>query len=1298
MKFWRISILLAILLMLGLLGFCAWLLYSPVGSEWLLSRAVKAQGGSIGRIEGILAGQLQLSDLVIAGPDRKISCADLQLRNRLRSIVPLRLEIELLRVETLQIETEPSKQPRTELVLNWPELPFWLGLIEIDIQRLELVELRLNRQKDEQFHAERIESQIQWRDQSLHLTKIMLQSPELIVEGQLKVQLSPPSLTSKLQIQQRKPGPPGHRLNLDVNLYSTDKLLLFGPVLFSLSDSRKTLFNIDGTLGLARKELQFQRLRLVRPERSGTLTASGSLRFSDPAIGLSSHLQLSELDLQPETGQPIRLSGELDVAGNPDSYNGNFKLAGRAEKPFDGRLAGTFSGNRSALQLSNLQGNWLNGTLSGQAQIDWSQGVQATTQLVAHQLDPQLLHEQLVGELNLDLQAELTSKNGEQTGQLTLRLEDSTLHGQPLSGDADLILDNRQLEIKRLQLLGNSLSLQAAGKIDEQIKISWRIERLEQLFEDCRGQLIGSGRMSLQPTGLNAEFSTQGERLAYKNWQLAHGQLQGQNLEDQHHWRLRFNGRQLTGSQPALKLDSLRLELTGALPRHQVSVTLGQADANLQASFTGGFEGQRWQGDLTQLAGEDKQLGRWQTRDPVPLVLSAEQIQLGRLELTSNGHGELLLQGSFLPPNRHAEGRFEWQDLDLALLRPWLDGWDVEGHSSGSIIMQKAQQQNLHANLSLQGQIRNEHFTLTLKQGEWQTAWDQQGLSSVLNLQFDDSSHLKVQLSSPDKMIFDWPRQGGLQLSGQNFPLSLLQPWLPPAFNLAGKLNMQSSGQWQADSPWTMTGTANVTEGRFFQRQDEDIISTRLSLATLNWDWQEQLSGTLKLHLLDHGTIDASAKLPIKAAWPVQLDSGQSIRGNLNVRLQELGLLSIIFPGRIQESRGHLKLDLQLAGNWEQPTLQGDAHLFDAGVFLPTLGIQLDDIDLLSRFDQNRIEIKNFSLVSADGSLLGQGQIILLNWKPKNYQLQFKGERFQLVNLPELQIRVTPDLTLDGNMSGYRLRGTLTVPELLASSRKKTALAENSPDLVVVDATTPPEKRFSLTHDIDLQLLLGDQVLINSAGIDAKLDGRLRLKSIARQDLAAYGEIHVVKGKYASYGVSLDIARGNLLFNGGPLDQPSLDILALRKSGEVQAGVIVTGTPKQPVVRLYSEPVMSETDILSYIVLGRPIGAGGSQSGLLMSAAGALLSQGESVALQEKLKNRLGLDVLDINAGDGDVSASVITTGKYLNPDLYVSLGYSLFSNSNEMKVRYNLTPKWELESNIGAESGVDLFYKIDIP
>ena len=91
------------------------------------------------------------------------------------------------------------------------------------------------------------------------------------------------------------------------------------------------------------------------------------------------------------------------------------------------------------------------------------------------------------------------------------------------------------------------------------------------------------------------------------------------------------------------------------------------------------------------------------------------------------------------------------------------------------------------------------------------------------------------------------------------------------------------------------------------------------------------------------------------------------------------------------------------------------------------------------------------------------------------------------------------------------------------------------------------------------------------------------------------------------------------------------------------------------------------------------------------------MSQGESVLLQEKLKGHLGLDVLDFNAGNGDIYDSVLTTGKYLNPDLYVSLGYSLFKNTNELNIRYNLTPDWEIESTIGEESGIDIYYRIEI-
>lgn len=1298
MKIWLVSITLAVLLLLGLLGLGSWLLYTPSGTEWLLTRALGPLGGRIERVEGTLIGRLQVTELHIGSPEVRLNCERLNVRTRLRQIFPLQLTIEQLQLEKLRVDKPAAEIKPQAFRFSWPELPWWLGLIEIDLQQLELLDFSLHEQQAEQFRIDQLQSQVLWRDQRLHVAELVLQNPDFIVEGHLSLDFTAPALQSDLQVRHLVPDNPWQELSLNTDFHGAENLLLFGPVNFSLKGHRALQLTGSGELGIGAEELQFRRLRLQRANRSGLLIATGSFRFGAPEIDLTSRVQLSELDLQPETGQVIRLSGELDIAGNLNHYRGNFKLRNKVDPPLAAQLSGVFAGEQNRLQLSDLQGNWLNGTLSGQAQIDWAQGWQVAARVSGRNFDPHLLHEQLDGELNLDLQADLKGIEQGMTGRLTVQLQESTLHDQPLTGAAELILDNQQLEIGALQLLGDGIQLQASGKLNEQIRLSWSVARLEQLFSACRGQFAGEGRFSLQPESVVAEFTTQGSQLSFKEWKLENWQLQGKTLEDQSHWQLSFIGNQLSRTTSELELESFNLAMTGALDQHEVKLTLAQAAANLQGTLNGGWRDQGWQGNLTRLVGTDPQLGRWQVRRAVPLLFSADRLQIDTLEVASEGHGSLLLQGYFLPPNQHAEAQIEWQQLDLGLLRPWLTGWEVAGSSSGSVLLQMTEEQSLHGKLSLQGLVKNEKLTLNLLQGDWQLDWNDQGLSSTLGLQMADGSQLAARSTSPEKATFGWPRQGVLQLSGRKFSLTRIQPWLPPALSLVGKLDWQTSGQWQAGRPWTVVGDATVTEGSFSWQDDEETINAELSDATLHWKWQDRLAGVLELQLQDHGTIDASIELPVAANLSPRLNRTGPVTGELNARLQELGLLSILFPGRVQDSRGQVKIDLRLAGSWDQPRLKGDARLFDAGAFLPTLGVQLNAIDLYSSFDENQVELKNLRLTSAGGSLVGEGRMTLEKWRLQNYRLQLKGERFQLVNLPELQVRITPDLTVDGDLSHYQVRGTLTIPELLASSRKKSALAENSPDLLIVDAAAPSERRFKLKHDIDLQLILGEQVLLNSAGIDAKLDGRLRLQSNARQELVAFGEIHVVKGKYASYGVSLDIARGNLFFNGGPLAQPSLDVLALRTVGEVQAGVKVTGTPRRPVVQLYSEPVMAETDILSYIVLGRAIGAGGSQTGMLMTAAGALLSQGESVALQEKLKNRLGLDVLDISAGSGDVSSSVITTGKYLSPDLYVSLGYSLFSNSNEMKVRYNLTPDWEIESNIGTESGVDLFYKIDIP
>jgi len=399
----------------------------------------------------------------------------------------------------------------------------------------------------------------------------------------------------------------------------------------------------------------------------------------------------------------------------------------------------------------------------------------------------------------------------------------------------------------------------------------------------------------------------------------------------------------------------------------------------------------------------------------------------------------------------------------------------------------------------------------------------------------------------------------------------------------------------------------------------------------------------------------------------------------------------------LQETRGQVAIDLTATGQWQKPFLQGRLRLADAGAYVPSAGIELRDIVLDAELAGDQVRLTNLTLRSGPGNLQGQGVLRLANWRPFSYQATLEGEGFQLVNLPELQLLVTPRLSLQGTPGGMTVSGAVTVPEMLLRGVEQSALVNPSEDVIIVGQELPAEPLEHFALKAKIELLLGEHVLIKARGLDARLTGGVELAVSGLDQVRANGRISVAEGNFSAYGAKLDIQRGQVLFNG-PVEAPTLDILAIRTVRKVKAGVRVTGTPQVPNITLYSEPAMTDSDRLAYIVLGRPLARNSGEADLMMTAAGAMLSEGESVVLQDRLKRQLGLDALGFEAGDdeGDVAGSMLTIGKYLSPNLYVSIGQSLFTETSELRMRYSLGERWEVESTTGTESGVDLYYKIE--
>ena len=210
-----------------------------------------------------------------------------------------------------------------------------------------------------------------------------------------------------------------------------------------------------------------------------------------------------------------------------------------------------------------------------------------------------------------------------------------------------------------------------------------------------------------------------------------------------------------------------------------------------------------------------------------------------------------------------------------------------------------------------------------------------------------------------------------------------------------------------------------------------------------------------------------------------------------------------------------------------------------------------------------------------------------------------------------------------------------------------------------------------------MTLKLGDAVKLKGFGLDGALSGQLAVSDRPGRQTTGRGEIRV-SGTYKAYGQDLAIETGRLQFAGTAIDNPGLDLRAVRKLEEVTAGLRVQGTARVPVLTVYAEPPMEQAEALSYLVTGKPLSALKSGEGDMVGTAARALGSATGDLLAKSVGARLGVD-----AGVSDSAAlggAALTVGKYLSPRLYLSYGVGLFVPGEVITLRYLLSKRWNID------------------
>jgi translocation and assembly module TamB len=221
-------------------------------------------------------------------------------------------------------------------------------------------------------------------------------------------------------------------------------------------------------------------------------------------------------------------------------------------------------------------------------------------------------------------------------------------------------------------------------------------------------------------------------------------------------------------------------------------------------------------------------------------------------------------------------------------------------------------------------------------------------------------------------------------------------------------------------------------------------------------------------------------------------------------------------------------------------------------------------------------------------------------------------------------------------------------------------------------------------------------VNINALGLTAKLGGSIALRTDESQISRGQGELNVVSGKYAALGRQLDVQRGRLIFNNGPMGDPGIDLRAQKVFPDVTAGVNVRGSLRAPRMTFFSEPAIPQSQIASLILAG-----GSLESVQSSSTPGAarndLLAQGGAI-LAQQFGSRVGIQDVSLESNSFAQNQTSLVLGRYLSPHIYISYGISLAEALNTLKLRYTIGDNWTIKTEAGQERSADIVFTVRNP
>lgn len=1012
-RFWLLLLFIVLLIPAAL-----WITASTEkGSRWLINSTLHLLpvNVSIQQIAGTLLDSLTLTGIQFSAPPHRGSLKKAHLQWRPATLFKRKLHINDLTVDGMMLnigETQSSSE-RTQI----PQLPI---AIDLDHVKISNTEVRL---QGETHRIDSVELSAHTRNNRFIVDSLSI-SAEPLEQAALKGEIS---LIA--------PYPLDFSLNWVGDLAEVGLLKGEGALRGDL-----TTMNLDH--------------RITAPVSLSTM-AKITLK------------ETRKIDLQGEwkdlswplngTAEYQSSQGKFTISGSTDAYQVSINAPVTGPAIPQSQVSLTANGDAHGIQFSPLNLELLNGALTAEGRVSWSDNLAWDLMISAQSLEPQQQWPEYAGELSakVALQGEMIDSKP----RLSLEIQElsGTLRDYDIAGTGKAQWASGKLNVERLMLQSGENLAKLNGFMGETLDFDFKVEApaLKQLWPTLEGTLQADGKLQGTLQSPRVEIHGSGSKLALDAYRV--GALKADVV-----WVPDDSSSSMTDLQlqnvvvSNQTLNKIVIRGPGNLAKHQLALKVAGDMLNLDMNLKGGYAGQRWSGELSSGAIQVEDAGSWKLSNTVEIVAGADRVEIQQ-HCWKQSNAELCSHGSW-QQDGSIQADAKLSRLPLALAQPLLPpGEKVEGRISGTLNASgSVNSPQLEVELELPTarylavtngtqpniDLRNAKASATLQSGQLDTKINFDVRANERGAWGEAQGKLQMDFSKENQ-----PIEGKIKLDVPD--LTPLLARTPKIKDAQGSVHLQANISGTTAKP-LITGDAELKNGAF-TLPDLNLNVTQISLqAKSDQSGQVRLNGEAssgkgKLNL------DGNASINPQQGFPFSIN----IRGK-DVQVAQIPEAEVVISPDLTLSGGIKELDL--SGRLDIPMariqlrdipptavdVSEDTVIVHRGKKVP----QKESGGMVMALNSNievklgdKVSFKGFGLTTdirgalhvsskAQQPVIGEGQLSLHNGTYVAYGQNLGIERGNIlfdgpVDNPRLDIRAFRSRSFDGVRAGVAVTGNV---------------------------------------------------------------------------------------------------------------------------------------------------------------------------------------------------------------------------------------------------------------------------------